>query len=344
MNEPSAPASPAPAPSFEVVITNDPEAFAPHAAGWLAADPVPTNVVATVLEATRRGEPVPDGSLWITVRSGADVVAAAMRTPPFNLYLPPVPPGVGRAVAAALHAAGQALPGVTGGTASAAEFVEAWTAHTGLVATLSRSEGLHVLGTLVPAAGVGGRPRPAGPADAALCTDWETAFQQEAVPDRPMLRQQVAESVARRIERGTLLLWDDGAGPVSLACWHLPAAGVSRIGPVYTPPEQRCHGYAAAVTAAASEVALAAGAEHVMLFTDLANPTSNGVYARIGYRRVGDASEWTFSAGSPTPPPRDQSTGGAPASPTTVVIMHDVTRSERDHAQCVPADPGTARA
>jgi hypothetical protein len=46
-------------------------------------------------------------------------------------------------------------------------------------------------------------------------------------------------------------------------------------------------------TAAASRAALAAGADHVMLFTDLANATSNGVYARLGYRRVGDASEWT---------------------------------------------------
>lgn len=31
-----------------------------------------------------------------------------------------------------------------------------------------------------------------------------------------------------------------------------------------------------------------------MLYTDLANPTSNGVYARLGFRRVGDASEWLF--------------------------------------------------
>jgi GNAT superfamily N-acetyltransferase len=197
-------------------------------------------------------------------------------------------------VAAALHAAGRALPGVTGGTASTAEFVQAWASRTGQAATLNRAEGLHVLDTLVPPVGVTGRARPAGPADAALCTDWGTAFEREAVPDRALSREHVERSVARRIEQGTLLLWDDGARPVSLAGRHLPAAGVSRIGPVYTPPDQRRHGYAAAVTAAASEAALAAGAEHVMLFTDLANPTSNGVYARIGYRRVGEASEWIF--------------------------------------------------
>jgi len=288
-------------PTFQVAITDDVDTFAARAADWLAADPIPSNVVSTVLAAARRGDPIPSGSLWITVHAGPDVIAAAMRTPPFNLYLPPVPRGAAQAMAAALHDAGHTLPGITGGTASTAEFVRTWAARTGVAAALSREEGLHVLGTLVPPAGVGGRPRPAGPADADLCTEWETAFQQEAVPDRPLLRQQLAASVARRIERGTLLLWDDGARPVSLAGWHAPAAGVSRIGPVYTPPEQRRRGYAAAVTAAATEAALAAGAEHVMLFTDLANPTSNGVYARIGYRRVGDASEWTFTL----PPNRD---------------------------------------
>ncbi len=34
-----------------------------------------------------------------------------------------------------------------------------------------------------------------------------------------------------------------------------------------------------------------AGAGEVLLFTDLANPTSNGVYRRIGYRAVADRVE-----------------------------------------------------
>jgi predicted GNAT family acetyltransferase len=57
---------------------------------------------------------------------------------------------------------------------------------------------------------------------------------------------------------------------------------------VYTPPEHRQRGYAAGVTAACSQHALDCGAEHVVLFTDLANPTSNGVYRRLGYQPVED--------------------------------------------------------
>lgn len=38
----------------------------------------------------------------------------------------------------------------------------------------------------------------------------------------------------------------------------------------------------------ASRRALAAEADRCMLFTGLANPTSNKIYAEVGYRRVGD--------------------------------------------------------
>ncbi|HEY9476450.1 MAG TPA: hypothetical protein VIS06_21695 [Mycobacteriales bacterium] len=50
--------------------------------------------------------------------------------------------------------------------------------------------------------------------------------------------------------------------------------------------------YGAAVTAACSAHALAHGATAAMLYTDLANPTSNSIYQQIGYRPVSDASDF----------------------------------------------------
>ena len=73
-----------------------------------------------------------------------------------------------------------------------------------------------------------------------------------------------------------------------------PVAGMSRIGPVYTPADLRGHGYGSAVTAAASSWARHSGADHVVLFTDLANPVSNAIYQRIGYRPELDAVEFGF--------------------------------------------------
>jgi predicted GNAT family acetyltransferase len=63
---------------------------------------------------------------------------------------------------------------------------------------------------------------------------------------------------------------------------------MARIGPVYTPPEHRRRGFGAMATAAVTEAALEAGARDVVLFTDLANPTSNGIYQELGYRPVTD--------------------------------------------------------
>jgi predicted GNAT family acetyltransferase len=63
---------------------------------------------------------------------------------------------------------------------------------------------------------------------------------------------------------------------------------------VYTPPARRGHGYAAGATAAVTQAALDAGATDVLLFTDLANPTSNALYPRLGYRPVGDRLELSF--------------------------------------------------
>ena len=110
-------------------------------------------------------------------------------------------------------------------------------------------------------------------------------------------------STRRRIERGELVLWTvgsaasdpAGAATVSMAGWSSVEAGTSRVGPVWTPPHLRGRGYGSAVTAAATSAALAAGARNVCLYTDLANPVSNAIYARLGYQRVGEEVEISFA-------------------------------------------------
>lgn len=63
----------------------------------------------------------------------------------------------------------------------------------------------------------------------------------------------------------------------------------------WCPPELRRRGYATAAVAAASQAALGGGCRHCMLYADLGNLTSNAIYQRVGYRRVGDASEYRFT-------------------------------------------------
>ena len=54
-----------------------------------------------------------------------------------------------------------------------------------------------------------------------------------------------------------------------------------------------------AVTAGVTRWALDRGASDAVLFTDLANPISNSIYQRIGYRPVMDVVEVAFAEANP---------------------------------------------
>jgi predicted GNAT family acetyltransferase len=89
-----------------------------------------------------------------------------------------------------------------------------------------------------------------------------------------------------RIRGERLWFWDDD-GPVHLTGSNVPAYGVVRVGPVFTPKQHRSRGYAGAAVAEVSRRIVAGGAR-ACLFTDQANPTSNRLYETLGYRRVVD--------------------------------------------------------
>jgi len=98
------------------------------------------------------------------------------------------------------------------------------------------------------------------------------------------------ETSRRVIAQRRVWLWEVDGTPVCLVGHAPTVAGVSRIGPVWTPPEHRGRGYATAATATVA--ARLADRGRVILFADNANLTSTGVYVRIGFRPVGDWDEW----------------------------------------------------
>src|SRR6266542_3717547 len=137
----------------------------------------------------------------------------------------------------------------------------------------------------------GGRLRPAAelPEYRELFAGWVRAFALEIDGEEP---PEPAAFVQRLLNRGSLWVWCDPE-PVSFASTTVPAYATTRVGLVYTPKELRGRGYASACVAAMSQNALDDGLAPV-LFTDLANPTSNRIYQQIGYRPVADFCEYTF--------------------------------------------------
>jgi predicted GNAT family acetyltransferase len=278
---------------MEVLVMRDAGRFADLARPWMAADPYSTNVIGARLTiACATGQAPRQDDIWVAVLDGGEVAGVAMHTPPHNLFLPRLGPGTAAAVAETLARSKRTLPGVTGEVATVDEFVRAWAEHTGIASRLNYAMRLYRLDAVVAPQAVPGEPRPAGRYDRALLMQWFRQFHAEAVPDNPA--EDVSVVVERRLSHEDTWLWCVDGAPVSVAGCTRPAAGLARVGPVYTPLEERRRGYGAAVTAHATQAALDTGAAHVALYAALANATSNDIYRRIGYMPDHDAEERSF--------------------------------------------------
>lgn len=272
----------------------DPAAFLDEARPLLASDPARTTIIGSSLHQVLDGTFPDDGSAppWFATVTdpGGVVTGLAMRVGSYPPLMHGFAPDEAAALAALILGDGEAVGAVTGEERAARAFAARVTGTRGGRVEVERGIRLHRLESLRPPDGVPGRGRPAAATDLDLTTGWVLAFLEE-IGEGERASTEPGRAQQRDLQRTRLprtWLWvDEHEIPVSLAAASEPAFGVARIGPVYTPPEHRERGYAAAVTAHLSAVLRAAGSD-VVLFTDLANPTSNGVYARIGYRPVAD--------------------------------------------------------
>jgi len=228
--------------------------------------------------------------------SGEAVIAVALRTPPHNLILSESDDEAS-AEAFAADLAGETLPGLLGPASAAERFATAWGDVTGARPRIAMRERIYEALEATPPSGVPGRSRRYRDDDHDLVVAWLEAFIVEAMSQSPM-QEDAAAIVARRAADpdGDFVLWEDGGEPVSFAGFGSPTPHGIRIGPVYTPPERRGLGYASALVGGLTAQLLAGGRRFCFLFTDLANPTSNAIYVRVGYRPVTDVNQWTFDS------------------------------------------------
>lgn len=270
-------------------LTEDLDEYLAAAGAAVAARPVENTLLLTVAETLGRrgsdayGEGAPRYGWW----RGADgiVAGALLWTPPHAVLVGAVPAEAVGPLAEVWVGLGR--PAVSAGRGTAEALAAEWRRNGAEVTTVIEQR-LYRLGDLTPPSPAPpGRARVATAGDRGLLVEWVDAFRREVGHPRPG----AGRAVDDRIAYGGLTLWEHDGVPVSMAGGSRPAAGTVRVAPVYTPPQWRGRGYAAAVTAAVSGAARGAGAGEVLLFTDLANPTSNGVYRRIGYRAVTDRVE-----------------------------------------------------
>jgi GNAT superfamily N-acetyltransferase len=238
-----------------------------------------------------------------TVQDGEELICAAVMTPPQRLLLYTEAP-TAATLAATLAATFELLienlrqnnwpvSGVRARSQAAQQFAEHWCQETGETHSLDGQLRVFELRTVDWPPLPPGRARPAVEVDDSLIWRWYCDFTHEALPHQSTLP--TLEGVQHSISEGSIYVWDND-GPVSCAVQGRRLPHGSSVGPVYTPPDQRGHGYASACVAALSQAILDAGADYCTLFTNLANPTSNRIYQRLGYRPVCDFSEYRFWA------------------------------------------------
>ena len=272
-----------------------------RAGAYLEGEEARHNLPLGILSTARAHPDVyPELRAWVALEGGR-VVGAALRTPPHNLIL--ARPTDERAVAALARRIDDELPGVVGAVPEVDRFAAAWTVRHDRVAQVVFEQRIYALTAVVLPAPVPGSMRLATIVDRDDVLAWFRAFSEEVLhpgdnDDHARLERSVDTRL--RSEDAGVALWELDGRPVSLAGFGGSTPNGIRIGPVYTPPELRGQGFGTAVTAAISRRLLEGGHRFCFLYTDLANPTSNAIYTRIGYEPVCDSREVRFVRPKPS--------------------------------------------
>lgn len=283
-----------------VAFYTDAEAFLADGAAYLAAHPLDCSVIATVADRARR-TPAPERRpRWFAlVRSGDDVIGAAMRThpdPPHPGFIPRVSHEALDALAAALRERGDYAPAWNGHLDSARALCSL--ADPDVTPRVAMHTRLFEATDVTFPARPDGELRRATPEDLDVLTSFYAGFYRDSelqggrVPD-PDWTPDVA-GIRARLDGDVFWLWEVAGRPVHLTGVQPAMFGVRRIGPVYTPEADRGHGYAGWVVAELTQRVLDAG-QRACLYTDQANPTSNALYQRLGYRAVQDEGNVTVA-------------------------------------------------
>lgn len=272
---------------FKVLFSEDPGFVLRRADEFLSSQPVLHNLILWILHSRMaQGDP---GRYWIAFH-GEKPVGVVVQSPlDYPATLTPMDSRAVMAVVDAIAQAGATLPGVNGDAATAASFAGQWGERCKSAAIPFQGMRLYELLELGEVTRVEGKLRQAASSDRSLMIQWTRAFQNEInePADDTELR------VDRQLAAGQLWIWDQHGETTSMAGSRTPVQGVVRLSGVYTPPEKRRHGYAAACVHALSKH-LRAGGYRCILYTDLGNPTSNSIYRRIGYRAAAEALRYRF--------------------------------------------------
>lgn len=274
-----------------VVRHTDARSFLDRAEAWLLEREPQYHLLLGVANEVLAGDDRFDDPVYLaTIERGGVIEGCAFRTPPHKLGITDLPVGALQALERDVGAVYDELPAVLGPEGPAFEFARLWTQSRQVEARVGMRQGVHALTAVVPPPNPpAGALRPYEEADRPLVEHWVDGFLIDTGHPSVLGRS----GADRLISAGRLHLWDDGQ-PRSMVAALGPTPNGVRISAVYTPPQLRGRGYASAAVAAISQRMLDVGRRYCFLYTDLANPTSNSVYRKVGYEVVMEVADVEF--------------------------------------------------
>jgi len=284
---------------MRIASFESPAEFQHAAENWLAREPRRNNLILSIL---RRSVKLAEPARGWMVSSDSGPEIALLQTP---RHPPAMSDGNIEAAQCAAQLLAPDLPGIVGPSGVADAFSAEWCARTSGSAHLHWEDTFYTLDRVEPFR------RPAGNLQRATLADLDDLRPLAIAAAKDInlpLAEQDPEEIEKRIRRNIAgnrqFLWAaaERVGEVpaipAIASYaeSLEDAG-ARIGLVYTPPELRGRGYGTAITGSLAQLLLNEGQAWVSLFADNANPVSNGIYRRLGFRPELVYRTWLFSGG-----------------------------------------------
>ncbi|CAM4379489.1 GNAT family N-acetyltransferase [Paenibacillus typhae] len=235
--------------------------------------------------------------LMATISDDQGIQLTAIMTPPHNITLYATDNIINPEAVSCLidGLKDREIPGVTTEKSLAEVFAKEYTLSKGITFKTVMNQRIYELTAVNPDIQKPGTVRLLDKKDISFFPYWAEAFYAAGTYGKTeMTIPQEAAPYLYRIESKKLYILEDNGIPVSMAGFTRVMQTAIGVAFVYTPPYERRKGYATSIVAQISQLALDKGFTKCVLYTDLANPTSNSIYQKIGYTPVCDSLQLQF--------------------------------------------------
>ena len=194
-----------------------------------------------------------------------------------------------------LKGMGIELTSVRGPHTASPLFAKYWTQHSGKLKQLDLRQAVYEVTDVIMPDHDQGLMILATTAHEPIVFEYVLGFIQDCFPNDPHPQERAREMCDRHLRNQSLFLWKNThQNIVSMAAVVRESKTASTLSLVYSPPRFRGAGYASRLVASLSQVRLNQGKSRCNLLADLANSTSNSIYQKIGYQKIGELHRYAF--------------------------------------------------